>query len=62
MTDLFKDAEERTLLVNNAAAERGAAPWVIEKDLWVCWLLARLHDVPDIPGLTFKGGTSLSKG
>jgi hypothetical protein len=34
---------------------------VIEKDLWVCWLLARLHDVPGVPGLTFKGGTSLSK-
>lgn len=61
MGDIFRDAEERVDLVNNAAAERGVAPWVIEKDLWICWLLARLHEVPGIPGLTFKGGTSLSK-
>jgi len=61
MVDIFTDARERDALVSYAAAERGVAPWVIEKDLWVCWLLARLHEVPSIPGLTFKGGTSLSK-
>jgi len=61
MADVFSDQEERILLVDNAAAERGVAAWVIEKDLWVCWLLARLHEVPGIPGLTLKGGTSLSK-
>lgn len=61
MADVYSDPEERFLLVNNAAAERGVAAWVIEKDLWVCWLLARLHEVPGLPGLTFKGGTSLSK-
>lgn len=27
----------------------------------MCWLLARLHDIPEMPALTFKGGTSLSK-
>ncbi len=35
----------------------------IEKDLWVCWTLRELFALPDIgPHLTFKGGTSLSKG
>ena len=61
MDAIFTDTDERSALVNNAAAELGIAPWVVEKDLWVCWLLARLHEVPGVPGLTFKGGTSLSK-
>lgn len=34
----------------------------VEKDLWVCWTLHELFDLPGIGGhLTFKGGTSLSK-
>ena len=34
----------------------------VEKDLWVCWTLRELFDLPGIGGhLTFKGGTSLSK-
>jgi hypothetical protein len=61
MVDLFTDADERRALVDNAAAEMGVAPWVIEKDLWVCWMLARLQEIPQLPALTFKGGTSLSK-
>jgi hypothetical protein len=61
MNDLFTDAEERRLIVADVAGRRGVAAWVIEKDLWVCWTLARLHEVPDLPELTFKGGTSLSK-
>ena len=61
MGDLFTDAEERTLIVNDAAAKLGLASWVVEKDLWVCWLLARLNQIEGLPKLTFKGGTSLSK-
>ncbi len=61
MADLFTDAAERTLLVDNVAAERGVAAWVIEKDLWVCWTLARLLEIDEMPAVTFKGGTSLSK-
>src|SRR6266849_5577269 len=35
----------------------------IEKDLWVCWMLQELFALPESgPHLTFKGGTSLSKG
>jgi len=61
MDTIFTNAEERAVLIGNASAELGVAPWVVEKDLSVCWLLARLHEMPGVPGLTFKGGTSLSK-
>lgn len=61
MADLFTDADERKLLVDDVAAERGVDSWVIEKDLWVCWTLARLLEIDGLPEVTFKGGTSLSK-
>lgn len=61
MADIFSDPSERAALVNDVAATRGVAAWVIEKDLWVCWTLARLNEIADMPQLTFKGGTSLSK-
>ncbi len=35
----------------------------MEKDFWVCWVLRELFSVQEFgPHLTFKGGTSLSKG
>lgn len=35
----------------------------VEKDFWVCWILEKLFTLPKWGGiLTFKGGTSLSKG
>lgn len=37
------------------------SPAVLEKDIWVCWTLARLFHLPSKPKLAFKGGTSLSK-
>lgn len=38
-------------------------PATIEKDFWVCWTLKKLFNLPEWgPHLTFKGGTSLSKG
>jgi hypothetical protein len=61
MSDVFADPGERRLLVADVAARRGIAAWVVEKDLWVCWVLARLHEMAGLPELTFKGGTSLSK-
>lgn len=61
MPDLFTDSAERRALVDDAAARLGVASWVVEKDLWVCWLLARLQEIQGLPALTFKGGTSLSK-
>ncbi len=58
---IFEDSVEREALVNDVAGRLGVAAWVIEKDLWVCWTLARLIEIAEIPQLTFKGGTSLSK-
>lgn len=39
----------------------GVSPDIVEKDFWVCWSLRRLFELSDMPGLIFKGGTSLSK-
>lgn len=45
-----------------AAARRGMAPSIVEKDFWVCWALGRLFAHPELARLLmFKGGTSLSK-
>lgn len=41
----------------------GLPPNSIEKDFWVCWTLRELFALPNTgQHLTFKGGTSLSKG
>jgi len=43
------------------AEKAGRAPWILEKDIWVCWALRALFKMPDAPTMAFKGGTSLSK-
>lgn len=54
--------QRRLLAFEQAAAQRAIHPVILEKDLWVCWLLGVLFSLPDIgPHLVFKGGTSLSK-
>ena len=55
--------QERADLLNEAGARTGLNPVLIEKDYWVCFLLALLFE-PGGPGrdVIFKGGTSLSKG
>jgi len=63
--DIFlqQPADRRRLLCEQTAAKRGLPPPVIEKDFWVCWTLRELFALPGWKGvLTFKGGTSLSKG
>ena len=54
-------AAERALYFTEAAARRGLAPVVLEKDFWVCWLLGVLFESRFADALVFKGGTSLSK-
>ena len=54
---------ERRQLREEAAARLGLDAASLEKDFWVCWTLRELFSIPEIGGhLTFKGGTSLSKG
>ena len=55
-------ATEREAYFQQAAANLGLPPHVIEKDFWVCWTLKRLFALESVgDDLLFKGGTSLSK-
>lgn len=51
--------EERKLLITKTADRLDVSDLVIEKDLWVCWVLEQLFSLP--VHMAFKGGTSLSK-
>lgn len=58
----FPDARRRALS-EEAGQQLGLDAASVEKDFWVCWTLRELFALPGIgPHLTFKGGTSLSKG
>lgn len=55
--------EERRQICEVVAADLNLSPASVEKDYWVCWTLRELFTLPGIgEHLTFKGGTSLSKG
>lgn len=55
--------EERRQICLVAAEQLNLNPGSVEKDFWVCWTLRELFSLPEIgEHLTFKGGTSLSKG
>ena len=57
------DINTRQLAFEETAARKSLRSTIIEKDFWVCWTLQKLFTNPDLcPHLTFKGGTSLSKG
>lgn len=53
-------ADQRDIL-QAAAAELGRQAAVLEKDIWICWVLQALFSMPDAHPMAFKGGTSLSK-
>jgi len=53
----------RRMICEQAQDTLGMPPATIEKDFWVCWTLKKLFALPEWGAhLTFKGGTSLSKG
>lgn len=55
--------EERAALCRRAEPALGLPAASLEKDFWVTWTLRELFFLPDWgTHLTFKGGTSLSKG
>jgi hypothetical protein len=55
--------ERRRALCEEAGRTLGLSAGSVEKDFWVCWTLRTLFALPNSgPHLTFKGGTSLSKG
>ena len=55
--------DDRRELFHNTAAKIGLHDAIVEKDFWVCLTLDYLfHRSPWKKSVTFKGGTSLSKG
>lgn len=55
--------ERRNQVCIQAGAELNLVEVAVEKDFWVCWTLDKLFRLPTWGALlTFKGGTSLSKG
>lgn len=62
-TFLELPATDRVLAFEQAEAKLGLPAQSIEKDFWVCYTLRALFSLPDWQqSLSFKGGTSLSKG
>ncbi|MYE11729.1 MAG: nucleotidyl transferase AbiEii/AbiGii toxin family protein [Gammaproteobacteria bacterium] len=58
---LSLSARERADILRTVAARSGRAAVILEKDIWVCWVLQALFSAPDPHPMAFKGGTSLSK-
>ena len=58
---LSLDARERADILRTVAANIGRSAVILEKDIWVCWVLQALFSMPDAHPMAFKGGTSLSK-
>jgi len=55
-------ANDRRALFTETGARMGLPPFHVEKDFWVCWVLAVFFNDAGVgPNLTFRGGTSLSK-
>ena len=58
---LSLDAREQGDILRTFAARSGRAAVILEKDVWICWVLRTLFSIPDRHPMAFKGGTSLSK-
>ena len=54
-------ARERADILRTVAARSRRSAVILEKDIWVCWVLQALFSMPDPHPMAFKGGTSLSK-
>ncbi len=58
---LSLDAWEQGDILRTVAARSGRPAVILEKDIWVCWVLRVLFSIPDRHPMAFKGGTSLAK-
>lgn len=62
-TVLQLSEEQRAEIFTQAGLELGLPAFYVEKDFWVCWALEVLFNSGQIgQHLSFRGGTSLSKG
>ncbi len=51
---LSLDARERAGILRTAAARHRRSPVILEKDIWVCWVLDALFSMPDAHPMAFK--------
>lgn len=51
--------ETRRVLLEQSATKLNVKAQILEKDIWICWVLQQLFSLPI--AMAFKGGTSLSK-
>lgn len=58
---LHLPAREQSQIYRALASQLDRAPSVLEKGVWVCWVLRTLFTMPDRLPMAFKGGASLSK-
>lgn len=58
---LHLPAAERSQILRTLAPQMNRSAVVLEKDVWVCWVLQHLFVMPGRLQMAFKGGTSLSK-
>lgn len=61
MSDNFLNfpKELKRNILEGAESTLGIKPYLLEKDIWICWVLRELFQLPK--KMAFKGGTSLSK-
>jgi hypothetical protein len=55
------DTAEQSRIYRALGPQLSRSPGVLEKDVWVCWVLETLFTMPGRLPMAFKGGTSLSK-
>ncbi len=62
MTKYFDlSPNEQSELIEGIRLETGVSPQIIEKDIWLSFVLQQVFTAPDRKPMAFKGGTSLSK-
>lgn len=54
-------AESQKELISLSIEDLNKSPNILEKDIWVCWVLEKIFNMPNYHPMAFKGGTSLSK-
>lgn len=53
--------KEQAEIIQSISYKLGKMPVILEKDIWICWILNNLFSMPNHLPMVFKGGTSLSK-
>lgn len=53
--------KEQAEILQSLSYQLGKSPIILEKDIWICWVLEHLFAMPNHLPMAFKGGTSLSK-